>query len=770
MPRRAVTRMSAAVVLVLSACVAIAAPAVAEPPSAATLAGALDAPAGVVVGTDSSDPTSYAVADRQFNDFPAKADDYVVLSTGRAADVFSPTVPDDQPSTDLGSAGPDTSKLTLTVPAQETAQCLLLDFAMGTEERVHTYVETAPSDRLSVTREGDSTERAMNAGGAYFTQADMNRTKVPAPSAYEVNAVKYWHQPGEESDPAHGTVDEPRLPDISAIDNFATRDTAEVPIPAGSQSHVVNVSIQDRHNGLLDSVALIDNVRLKPSCSFAAEGMSPSTGVSAVRAVIVGHRGVGNVLTLDPVRATTAVEKYDNRTRDTDVDGNGWFPGDVELRFRWYRGDGGTTGCYSTVMTNWVAIPDADRQSYVPTNLDKSKCLMALVTGMKDGFRRETFPNTGSTDWWHVTLPIQDGTFDGQKPTIACDIPPVVGAELSASVVDFVPRPDSYAYQWYADNVAISGQTGTRIVLSSAEAGKSITVKVTAQRSGFNNRSETSLPCGPVGLMEMTTTTAPVITGTPEYGQSLAVDTGLWEPTPSSFSYQWRLDDLPITTATRSTYTLKASDVGHQLTVAVTGAKTGFVPTTRVSEPVGVDVGTMPGGTPVVTGTPTVGHQLTGSIDEWLPTGTTFTYTWLAGDTVLKTGTSKTLLIPGIAAGRPITLLVTGTRLGYETTERNSAPTAVVAKGTLVTTAPRISGTVKVGRILSARVSGWAPYGVKYSYRWRINGAPVRYATRSTWRIPRSAKGKRITVTVTGTLTGYTSVARTSARTVRVAG
>ena len=767
MSRRVVTRMSAVAALVLSGCVALAAPATADPPDATTLAGALDAPAGVVVGTGSSDPLSYAVADAQFNDFPSSGSSYVLLSTGKAADVFSSSVPDDQPSTDLGAPGPDTSTLTLTVPAADTARCLLVDFAMATEERVHTYVPTAPSDRLSVKLAGDTTERAMNTGGAYFSQVGQNYDKVPGAVPYEVNQLGYWHQPGDENDPAHGAIEVPRLPAISSIDNVSSRDTAEVPIPAGDE-HTVNISIADVNNGLLDSVAIIDHVRFAPSCSYSAAGMSPATGVAAVRAVIVGHRGVGNVLTVDPVRATVDVEKYDNTVHDTHVDGNGWFPGQVELRFRWYRGS--STTCYSTALKDWGAIPDADRQSYVPTNIDKGHCLMALVTGVKDGYRHETYPTTGSTDWWYVTLPIQDGTFDGQQPTIACDIPPAVGSELTASVVDFVPRPDSYTYQWYANGSAISGQTGTKVLLSAAEAGKAITVKVTGKRSGFDDRTETSAPCGPVALMEMTTTTAPAITGTPSYGQTLGVDTGLWEPTPSSFTYQWRLDNAPIVGATKSTYAPKSTDVGHQVTVAISGAKSGYVPTSRVSDPVGIYVGTMPGTTPLVTGTAKVGLVLTGTAADWQPVGSTLTYTWYAGDLQLKSGASKTLTIPGAAAGRRITLVVTATRSGYETTQRTSAPTSTVAAGTLVTTTPRISGTAKVGRTLYARVSGWGPYGVKYSYRWRVNGAAVGGATKSSWRIPRSAKGKRITVTVTGRLTGYVSVSRTSSRTSRVAG
>lgn len=56
------------------------------------------------------------------------------------------------------------------------------------------------------------------------------------------------------------------------------------------------------------------------------------------------------------------------------------------------------------------------------------------------------------------------------------------------------------------------------------------------------------------------------------------------------------------------------------------------------------------------------------------------------------------------------------------------------------------------------------------TYRWKANGSPISGATKSTLKLPSAAKGKKITVTVTGSKTGYTSVVKTSKATAAVIG
>ncbi|HEY1106817.1 MAG TPA: carboxypeptidase regulatory-like domain-containing protein, partial [Agromyces sp.] len=69
---------------------------------------------------------------------------------------------------------------------------------------------------------------------------------------------------------------------------------------------------------------------------------------------------------------------------------------------------------------------------------------------------------------------------------------------------------------------------------------------------------------------------------------------------------------------------------------------------------------------------------------------------------------------------------------------------------------------------LTATAGTWAPAPVTLKYQWRRNGVAITGATGSTYLLGSSVRGARITVTVTGSKTAYTSVARTSAATATI--
>lgn len=66
-------------------------------------------------------------------------------------------------------------------------------------------------------------------------------------------------------------------------------------------------------------------------------------------------------------------------------------------------------------------------------------------------------------------------------------------------------------------------------------------------------------------------TALPVITGTPQRGQTLSSSTGSWTNgnAPSSYTYQWKRNGSNIGGANSSTYTLVSADVGYTITVSV---------------------------------------------------------------------------------------------------------------------------------------------------------------------------------------------------------
>jgi hypothetical protein len=65
-------------------------------------------------------------------------------------------------------------------------------------------------------------------------------------------------------------------------------------------------------------------------------------------------------------------------------------------------------------------------------------------------------------------------------------------------------------------------------------------------------------------------TVVPAITGTTTDGQTLTSSTGTWSGTVVSYTYQWKADGVNISGATASTYVLTSSEVGADITVAVT--------------------------------------------------------------------------------------------------------------------------------------------------------------------------------------------------------
>lgn len=796
------------VALMATALAAIGGPPVAHADlTAVDAAAALDLPAGVTVAGFSGDPVTRAVADTgvdqnaDFNDLPSKGSSYMMLSTGDAGRVFEGS-PSSQLSLDVGDdAVPDTSTMTLTV-AQGTAGagCLFIDFAMGTEEALG-YVETVPDDVLSIASAGQ--EYAVNAGDGYFSQ---NLDEDPEPEwpktddpAYEVNRITYWHKPGDPLDPVPGTAETPRLAPVTGLNHVTTRDTARVPLHVAGADQEITISVADAPeaaNGDLDSVAFIDNVRLRSSCSgqvgvepYPATQESPSSCCGVIR----GIRGVGNALYYDPIPSTDDVEMYDDQRMPGDPAcaglpdhecGNGWrSPSNkaVELRFRWYRAIS-TTYRNNGDMSKWVAIPNADRQSYVPTSVDRGKVLIVLVTGVVDGRRYETFPSTSTASTWYVTTEIGPGAFtsdvvpevnDSNGGSVA------VGDTLTAQIGNMVPRQDTYEWQWLSRSPSastwqtISGETDQDYVVGGAQAGKLITVRATAVRDQFTDKPGLDpTPVGPVDFLDWDATPDPVIVhdGTPKYNETLTVDVGGWVPTPTSHSYQWKRNGAVITGATQPTYTINANDVGAAVTVDVSGIKTGYSQDLQTSDPVVPEGQQMLGAPVVISGTPQFGERLTASATGWSPSGSTLTYGWYADQALLQSGRSTYLIVPSGAVGKQITVRVTGTRTGYTPLTVESDPTATVAKGALTTSVPRISGYAQVGRTLTAIAGYWSPSGVKLSYRWKIGTQVVTgpAGTRTSLVIPRSARGKRITVAVTGKLTGYETVTKRSPATANV--
>ena len=170
-------------------------------------------------------------------------------------------------------------------------------------------------------------------------------------------------------------------------------------------------------------------------------------------------------------------------------------------------------------------------------------------------------------------------------------------------------------------------------------------------------------------------------------------------------------------------------------------------------------------GTPSITGTRTVGQTLAAQTGTWSPTPTSFTYQWQRNGSAIANATSSSYQIVGEDFGTYITVTVTASRTGYITTARTSAAQAVYisTRANLgVPPVPTLLWTMQVGEWVTLVSTGW-DNDVTLSYQWFADSSPISGATGLFLQVPAEARGKRLTVSVTGTKAGFNPRTVTSA-------
>ena len=139
------------------------------------------------------------------------------------------------------------------------------------------------------------------------------------------------------------------------------------------------------------------------------------------------------------------------------------------------------------------------------------------------------------------------------------------------------PSGRSFSYAWKIGNSVLS--KSARFTPTSAQVGKTVTLYVTAKRSGFVAKSVAAKPLVVKGLLA--NSSAPAISKgscdavakkcTPVTGSL-----GTWTK-GSTLKFAWLLDDNVIATAKSLSYTPAISAYGHKLQLRVTGSKANYV-------------------------------------------------------------------------------------------------------------------------------------------------------------------------------------------------
>ena len=167
-----------------------------------------------------------------------------------------------------------------------------------------------------------------------------------------------------------------------------------------------------------------------------------------------------------------------------------------------------------------------------------------------------------------------------------------------------------------------------------------------------------------------------------------------------------------------------------------------------------------------VTGSARVGNKLTAKASG-ITADATVAWQWLRDGKAIKGATTAGRKVIAADAGHRLSARAT-VSFGQSTVTRTSTA-QVAAKGTITKGKVKVSGQAKVTKKLKATVSGFAPSGITLKYRWLRNGKAIGKATSSTYKLAKADKGKRISVKVTASKSGYVTVSLTSAKTRKVA-
>ena len=234
----------------------------------------------------------------------------------------------------------------------------------------------------------------------------------------------------------------------------------------------------------------------------------------------------------------------------TAVPGN--WPAGTQFSYQWLRSNKKIKG--ATAVTYQVGRSDIGKQ------------LSVTVTGKQAGWA------TASRTSGKTSKVLKAGT-----PAISGTV--AVGSTVKVKAGSWTSKT-KLSYQWLRDGATIGKATKSSYKITTADAGRHLTVKVTGKRKGYVTTSRTSAP-RTVSTAVLKAST-PTVTGTVKAGSTLTANPGSWT-TGVAFTYQWYADAQPLTNATSSTFKVTYLDVGKKLSVQVTGSKAGFGTVSRMS-------------------------------------------------------------------------------------------------------------------------------------------------------------------------------------------
>jgi hypothetical protein len=395
-------------------------------------------------------------------------------------------------------------------------------------------------------------------------------------------------------------------------------------------------------------------------------------------------------------------------------------------------------------------IPGATAQMFDPRGWGSTGLLSVRITGHAPGLK----PATATSEQRKVS------DFDPAPGAVVTGGTGLGDVLTAADNVPWSSSPGEHIYKWLRDGVTIPGATALTYKITAKDQGHTLVLEsgISYDTHIYSNAVAVPAAAG-VELKQLTNVTKPVVTGDAVTGSVMKVSAGTWS-VPSdklTFTYNWLFSD-GSETVSGPRFTPDKPQVGRTLSVLVTASAPGYT-TARVKVTAPKPV-TLRESTRAISGTLTVGSKVTLTPDPWYDrAGSTSDIQWLRDGARIAGAYGWSYVLTKADAGKKLSVSVfPTTSLGNYQTLNASAR---VAATPLTSATPTIAGTVKAGNVLTVKRGTWT-WGTAFTYRWLRNGVPISGATDSTYKVRTADKGTKLTVRVTGSRFGYTTVSKTS--------
>lgn len=362
-------------------------------------------------------------------------------------------------------------------------------------------------------------------------------------------------------------------------------------------------------------------------------------------------------------------------------------------------------------------------------------------------------------NWLDAFFPARNQSLTDYLKTRAPDAPelsltgsPYVGRTLTAngSTYDYTA---TLSYQWLRDGQVIPNQTASTYQISLADDSHLISCLLSSNKTGYTSATTVSTP------MLIASMKAPnaSITGDAAVGGLLTA--GPQNSDSTQVAYKWLRAGKAISGATGNTYSSVPADLGKSITVMTTVVQVGYPKNITTSSAVTIAAGTLNTPTLSVSGTSVMSQTQTANLVA--DTDIKVAYQWLRDGNPISSASRYQYTLKADDINHNVSVRVTLNKTGYKTLIVTSSATKALPATLTNTPIPLIGGVAKVGKSVIATPGAWDS-GVKLAYQWLRNGIAINGATTHSYKLTQDDVGKTLTVSVTGTKPGFSSITQIS--------